>query len=260
LGALGEATKATVLVSRAPRSRVVSAIVMYNLSSLYLAVTLILIGTPITLLLVPLPDSLKVVVGIAVAVIVVAMVALAVVIQRGAGSTVIGMLHGARLISAERSTRWKARISEIDSHIRELQRLRSFGTHHGVYYVVASRVIGWTTNVLLLVAADVDLNVSLIIGVLSVGLLIQWISSVVPLGLGLADGGNYALYSLLGSTGVHGFYVTLLNRVRSLVAAVLGLLAMAIINIYDRRALAKVRQRLEDAGLQSSADERSSAP
>ncbi|MGE0868313.1 MAG: lysylphosphatidylglycerol synthase transmembrane domain-containing protein [Kofleriaceae bacterium] len=248
LGALGEAAKVTVLVSHAPRSRVVSSIVLYNLCSFYLSVAAILIGTPITLLLVPLPHALKVVVGVGIAVIIVAMIALAIVIHRGAGATLVAIIHAAKLISNERSARWKTRIAEIDGHIRELQRLRSFGTHRGVYYVIASKMVVWTATIVLLLAADVDVSVGLVVGVLSVGVLIQWISSVVPLGMGLADGGNYALYTLLGSTGAEGFYVTMLNRARNLVAAVMGLAAMAIINVYDRGARGKARRRLAPGG------------
>src|SRR5947208_5418518 len=51
LGALGEATKLTMLVTRAPHVRVASAIVLFNLAGLYLSVAVIAIGTPVTLLL-----------------------------------------------------------------------------------------------------------------------------------------------------------------------------------------------------------------
>src|ERR1043165_4913166 len=58
-GALGEATKISMLVTRAPRVRVVSAVVLLNLAVLYLSVIVMVIGTPITMLLVDLPRPLK---------------------------------------------------------------------------------------------------------------------------------------------------------------------------------------------------------
>ena len=56
-GGLGEAVKLTMLVSHAPRDRVLSSIVLLNLSMFYISVIVMLIGTPITFLLVDLPDA-----------------------------------------------------------------------------------------------------------------------------------------------------------------------------------------------------------
>ena len=41
------------------------------------------------------------------------------------------------------------------------------------------------------------------------------------MGLGIADGGNYALYGSLGATGPQGLLVTMLHRARSLSVAIL---------------------------------------
>ena len=62
----------------------------------------------------------------------------------------------------------------------------------------------------------VSLHATLLVGMLSVGVLIGWISSIVPFGLGVADGGNYALFGVLGATGENGVFVTMLGRARSL--------------------------------------------
>ncbi|HEY6178253.1 MAG TPA: lysylphosphatidylglycerol synthase domain-containing protein, partial [Kofleriaceae bacterium] len=64
LSALGEATKFTMLVTRAPRVRVASAIVLFDLAGLYLSVVVMVIGAPITLLLVDLPRPLELTVAI----------------------------------------------------------------------------------------------------------------------------------------------------------------------------------------------------
>jgi len=93
----------------------------------------------------------------------------------------------------------------------------------------------------------------LIIGVLSVGVLIQWISQIVPMGLGLADGGNYALFDLVGATGAYGVVITVLNRARSITVAILGLGAMAVLHTVNRLALARMRRKL-DALRQRAAD------
>src|SRR5688572_9924848 len=58
-GALGEATKVTMLLDHAPRSRVLSSIVLLNVSMLYFSVSVMMIGIPLTLLLTDLPSEIK---------------------------------------------------------------------------------------------------------------------------------------------------------------------------------------------------------
>jgi hypothetical protein len=98
----------------------------------------------------------------------------------------------------------------------------------------------------LISAVGVAITPPLVIGVISVGVLISWIASIVPLGLGLADGGNYALFDLLGAAGAHGTFVTMLNRVRSLALALVGFVVMAIVHTINRLALARQRRMVRD--------------
>ncbi len=243
-GALGEATKVTMLAEHAPRSRVLSSLVLLNVSMLYLNVLLMLIGIPITILLVDLPDGVKVMCGVGLAVLIPAMIALGVMIHRGAMASFVGMLRGTRLISAERATSWREKLAEVDKHIRELHRNRTSGTRNGLLFVLLSKVLSDSNTILIIFAVGVQLSPSLVVGVLSVGVLITWISSVVPLGLGLADGGNYALYNMLGASGEHGMFVTMLARARSVSVAIIGLGAMAVINMLGRIAQWRVHKKL----------------
>lgn len=243
-GALGEATKLTMLVSHAPRARVLSAIVLVNLAALYFSVTAMVIGTPITLLLVDLPSELKLTIAIGFAVLLPLMVALGVIVKRGALSTLTNVLGRLRLISPARRDAWRVRLAEVDKHISELYKYRSAGTYKGIFWVVASHLVTWASTMVLIGAVGVVIRPTLVIGVLSVGVLIQWISSIVPLGLGLADGGNYALYDLLGASGAHGTFVTMLNRVRSLGVALVGFVVMAVVHILNRVALARQRHKV----------------
>lgn len=245
-GAFGEATKLTMLVTHAPRARVLSAIVLSNLTGFYLSVAVMLIGTPITFLLVDLPRSLKVTVAIGLAALVPLMVALGVIVQRGALSTITAMLRRVHLVSQARLDAWQDRLREVDRNINELHRNRSAGTWRGILWVLASRLVTWASTMTLIAAIGVAITPPLVIGVLSIGVLISWVASIVPLGLGLADGGNYALFDLLGASGAHGAFVTMLNRVRSLLIAGVGLVVMAVVHGLDRRALARQRRRLRD--------------
>jgi hypothetical protein len=245
-GALGEATKLAMLVSHAPRARVLSSIVLLNLSQVYLSTGVMLLGIPVTLLLVDLPHAIQVLVGIGVAVIIPAVIVLGVLIHRGAVSTVVATLRRARLVSPERATRWRERLVEVDRHIRELHKNRSAGTWKGLLWVLASKLLAWTGTVLLLAVIGVPLTATMILGVLSVGVLITWVSNVVPLGLGISDGSNYVLYDLLGATGPQGLIVAMITRARTVTIAVLGLGAMAAMSIVDRFAAARLQRKLRE--------------
>ncbi|MCA9674543.1 MAG: flippase-like domain-containing protein, partial [Myxococcales bacterium] len=243
-GALGEATKVTMLVSHAPRARVVSAIVLADLASFYLSVTIVVLGVPLTLLIADLPHDLQVLIWIGLAVLVPLMAGLGVLVHRGAVGSLVGTLRGLRVISAARARSWRDRLAEIDGHIRELQAARSEGTRIGLVFVGASRLIAWGTLVIVLRAIDVHVTATLFVAVVSCGVLIGWIAAVVPLGLGVADGSNYALFDALGASGAHGLFMTLLNRARSLTIAVLGLVTMGVGHTLTRISLARRRRRL----------------
>ncbi|MEO8700179.1 MAG: lysylphosphatidylglycerol synthase transmembrane domain-containing protein [Kofleriaceae bacterium] len=243
-GALGEATKITMLVAHAPRDRVLSSVLLQNLSQFYMTVIIMIIGTPILFLLVDVPHGVKMMVIAGFAVLIPLFIALAVVIKRGALATVLATLRRTRIISAERTERWKIRVVEVDKHIRELQQNRSFGTWKGLLWVLLSKGITWTSTMVLLANVGVDVTPALVIGMMSVGILIQWIAQIVPMGLGLADGGNYALFDFVGAEGSFGVVLTMLNRARSVAVAMLGLAAMAVIQVVNRLASARIHRRL----------------
>ncbi len=244
-GALGEPTKLSMLVSHGPRNRVLSSLVLLNLGQFYLSVIVIVLGTPIMFLMVDLPHSLKILVLIGFAVLIPLVIALGLLVQRGALSTVVSTIRKVRVISEKRAEAWRTRFAEVDSHIRELQTNRSAGTWKGFLWVGLSKLVQWSATLILLATAGVDVNAALVVGILSVGVLIQWVSQVVPMGLGLADGGNYALFDLVGSAGAYGVVITLLNRARSITIAIIGLGGMLIVNTINRFQGRKMQNRIE---------------
>jgi hypothetical protein len=245
VGALGEATKLSMLVSHAPRTRVLSSIVLLNLSQFYLSVLIIVIGTPIMFMLVDIPASAKLTIGVGLGLALALVIALGVLVKRGAVTTVVDIIRGTRMISSERAERWREQLVEVDRHIRELYANRSHGTWKGFLWVLASRGLTWAATLVLLASAGVDVSPALVIGVFSIGVLIQWGSQIVPMGLGLADGGNYAMYGFLGATGAHGVVITMLNRGRSVAVAILGLAAMAVLHLINRHALGRMHRKLQ---------------
>lgn len=235
---LGEPVKVTMLVRAVPVDAAVSAIVMFNLTTMYVGIAAIVIGVPLTALLLDLPDQVALAVWIGLAVLVAFAIAVAILVRRGAIGTLIAALVRLRILSAERGSRWRARIVAIDARVRGLGDLRgaaSTGLARGLAGVLGSRVINGVGTIAVLHAADIPMTAPLVVAMLSVGILVTWMSNIVPLGLGVADGTNYVLYGLLGAAPVAGLLFTLVNRLRTVVLALLGLTVLAIANAVDRR-------------------------
>jgi uncharacterized membrane protein YbhN (UPF0104 family) len=245
-GTLGEATKLTLLVSRAPRSRVLSSIVLLNLANVYISVAAMVIGTPLTFLLLDIPPSAKVPIMIGLGIVSAGVIAIGVLIHRGAVGTLVILLRRMHVIDGERAKNWLDRLVEVDRHIRELHQNRSVGTWKGILWVGASKVLTWAATIVLLAAVGTRLDVSIVVGVLSVGQLINWVSAIVPMGVGISEGGNYALFDLLGASGEHGMILALVTRARSLIFAVLGLAIMGVMHTLDRIALARMHRKLRE--------------
>ena len=230
----GEPVKVTMLGPDVPTPVAVGAILMFNLLTMYVGIASIVLGVPLTALMLDIPHQAAIAVWLATVALIGFAIGIAIVIRRGAIATLIGVLARARLISAARAERWRRAIVEIDRRLRDLGHLRSAGIARGLAGVLGSRACNWLGTLGVLSAVGVPLTAPLVVAMLSVGILITWLSNIVPLGLGIADGTNYALYGLLGASPEAGLVFTMINRVRTVVLAVLGLAVLAIANALRR--------------------------
>jgi uncharacterized protein (TIRG00374 family) len=232
---LGEPVKVTMLVREVPVDAAVSAIVMFNLTTMYVGIAAIVLGVPLTALLLDLPERVSLLVWIGMGVLVAFALAVLVLVRRGAVATIVDALVAIRVISTERGARWKAKVTSIDARLRGIGDVRHSGLARGLAGVLGSRVLNWCGTIVVLHAADIPLTAPLVVASLSVGILITWMSNVIPLGLGIADGTNYVLYGLLGASPDAGLLFTMVNRLRTVVLALIGLTVMTIANAIHRR-------------------------
>jgi hypothetical protein len=246
---LGEAIKVTMLVDHVPKAVAVSAIVKFNLATLYVALTVVVIGVPLTLLGLDLPPRVELAVWIGTATIVVLGVLLALLLRRGALSTLVGVMRRLSVISDARAVRWMEKVATVDASIK------AFGnpwSRRGVMFILGSRVLHFAATIAVLRAAAVPMTPPIVIGMLSVGIIVLWMSNIVPLGLGLADGTNYILYGALGASPVAGLAFTMVNRTRTCVLAAMGLSVMFIANLADRSRPASVRDADSSSGMRTA--------
>jgi uncharacterized protein (TIRG00374 family) len=238
---LGEPVKVTMLTTRkVPTSLAVSAIVMFNLCTIYIGITVLVIGVPLTALLLDLPHRIAVIVWLATALLVALAIGSLVLVKRGAVGSLIDAASGTRLLSHERAERWRSKIADIDTRLRDLLgNPRESGLRRGLAGVIMSRLLTWCGTITVLHAADIPLSPKLVVATLSVGVIVTWASNIVPLGLGIADGANYVLYGLLGASSAAGLVFTMINRLRTVMLAMMGLAVMAIAHSTHRLALAR---------------------
>jgi uncharacterized protein (TIRG00374 family) len=228
---LGEPIKVTMLMAHVPEAAAVSAIVMFNVASYLVAVCAIAIGVAITLLSVDLPGHLGALVMAVTLVMLALVTGLVMLARRGALSSILRLGRRIRVLSEARAERLGKRLAEIDGNIRHFG---DASTRRALLCAAGSRALNMTGALVILISSGVELTVPLVAGTLSVGILITWISNVVPLGLGIADGGNYALYGALGATPGSGLEFAMINRVRVVVLASMGMMVMAISNAVVR--------------------------
>ena len=220
---LGEAVKVTMLTRSSTSDLAVSAVVLFNLTTIYLGIAAIVVGVPITALMLDLPHRVAIAVWIGTGVLIVAAIAMAVIVRRGAVSTLIDGIAGLRAITAERAARWRGKIADLDARVRAAPGLRL-----GLIGVLGSRVFNWIGTIVVLRACGIAMTAPLVIAMLSVGILVTWMSNVIPLGLVVADGTNYALYGILGASPQAGLVFTMVNRLRTIVIAAFGLTVLAV--------------------------------
>ena len=228
---LGEPVKVTMLNRRVATNPAVAAIVMFNLATMYVGIAAIVIGVPLTAVLLDLPHAAAVVAWVGMAALVVVAIALALLVRHSAVATLIGVLDRIGVISPERAIRWQQKTADIDVHLRQLGNLRAPAIRRGLAGVLGSRLCNWAGTIVVLHAAGVAMSAPLVVAMLSVGILVTWMSNIVPLGLGIADGSNYVMYGVLGAAPAAGLVFTMVNRVRTVVLALMGLSVMAIARV-----------------------------
>ena len=232
---LGEPVKVTMLVRTVPTDTAVSAVVMYNLTTMYVAIATIALGVPLTALLLDLPHRIAIIVWLGLAGLVAFAIVVAILVRRGALTTFVDVLGRANAVAPATSERWRHRVAAIDARIRGITHAQTSGLAGGLTGVIGSRVFNSLGTVVLLHACGIHMTAPLVVAMLSAGILVQWISNVVPLGLGIADTTTYLLYALVGAPPIAGLVYAMAYRVRTIIIASLGLAVMAIANAIHRR-------------------------
>jgi uncharacterized membrane protein YbhN (UPF0104 family) len=144
-------------------------------------------------------------------------------LRRGMMTTLTNTLSRLRLISRERRDRWNKTLDEVDRRLRgqDVQhKRRAFAC------ICASQALQKTLGFLVIYAAGYTLSPGQFLALASAGVLLGWISTIVPMGLGILEGGNVALFSLIGAPASLGLALSLSRRVNHIVFAAIGFVVL----------------------------------
>ncbi len=252
LGALGEGTKVTILLDHAKTSQVIAGVVRANLVSFLLSLTLIAIGAPMSALLLDLPRGLHYALifgGIAAALVAVAVILL---VRRGLARSFAAIAGHIRLLSRKRRKSWEHALEDIDQRLRATRgestraaRLRA-RLRGGLRYVLLSRALGWFNLWIVLYAAGHAVSIGFLAVIVTSGVLIAWAASVTPLGLGVTEGANYALFSALGKDPALGVVMVVARRLVTIVYVIVGVVLMATSETVARARKRKSSKKSKD--------------
>ena len=225
LASLGEATKATTLMERTGSQRAIAAVFHYNLAAIGVRLITIAVGAPICALVLPLPHLLAVALLVGSAIAAAALIAGALLVRRGMLASLVDGVRAVRLISSERAGRWHAKLDAIDRYQpRDAGRRRQWLP---ALWVIASRLLSLASMWVVLRSVGYTAGLGTVAAVATAGTLISMIASVVPMGLGISEGSNAALFAALGAPASLGVTMVLGNRITLLVYAAIGLFLLS---------------------------------
>jgi hypothetical protein len=222
-GNLGEALKVGLLSQHCPAKRIVAAVMYVQLMIGVVSLAFVAIGTVATAFLFDVPT-----VGIAfllVGAFVAAGVATGIylLLRRGLLTTLTRTLARLRIISKDRRDRWNKTLAEVD------RRLRGQDVEHrrrALVFILASQALQKTIAFLAVFAAGYTLSPGQFLALVSAGVLLGWISTIVPMGVGILEGGNVALFSLIGAPAALGLALSLSRRVNQIMFAAIGFIVL----------------------------------
>lgn len=221
-GNLGEALKVSLLARGCSPQRVVAAVMFVALTAITISLAVVAGGTLVTALAFEVPHAAKLaLVGAGVVAGVVAS-GLVVLMRRG---MLCAFARGAcrmRLISKKRLDTWTESLADVDARLRGDVPAGSDHRMGAAALVLLAQILQRVATCVAIFAAGYSIGAPQLIAVLSAGVVLNWASSVVPMGVGVSEGGNYALFALIGAPASLGLALALARRVNQIVFAALG--------------------------------------
>ena len=196
-GNLGEAVKVAVLTEHVSQSRAVSTILLYNVVSFTVELAVVAIAAPIMALLMDMPTTLRYVTFATGVACFAFAIGLYLLVRRGMLASVVNLVARLRIIKAERQARWLDKIRPVDDKMRLVDGARNRDRLIGIAAVTASRLTSMTLSMLILHAIGHAITLEFVAAYTVGGFVIYMASTLVPMGLGISESGNYWMFGAL---------------------------------------------------------------
>lgn len=222
-GNLGEPLKVGLLSERCSPKRIVAAVMYVGLILLVISWAVIAAGTVVTAFWFDMPTSARIALLVGALVAVGITVTVMVLIKRGMLSTLTNALAHLRIISRARRQKWAKTLEEVDARLRgqDVERRR-----RAVVFLAISQTLQKSLTFLVVYAAGYTLSPGQFLALVSAGVLLGWISTIIPMGLGISESGNVALFGLIGAPASLGLALALARRVNQVVFAAIGFVVL----------------------------------
>ncbi len=241
-GNLGEVVKMSVLTEYVSQSRAVSTILLYNVVRFVVELALVAVAAPFCALLLPMSGGVKLLVLALGGGCLLISVGCYVLIRKGMLASVAGALVKIRLLSKRRYGKWESKLRDIDDKLKLTAGARRRDRLLGVACCVMSHLTSMALSLSILVAVGETLTLGFVGAYVVGGFVIYNVAVLVPLGLGLSEGGWFSLLKVMGEGPARiaaGMTMVYARRVTVVMYAAIGLVLVAASSTVKR---AKQRQ------------------
>jgi len=229
---LGEALKVSLLARQCSTGRIIAGVLYCELTAVVISLVVIAIGTVATAFLFDVVPIARILMCAAALVSACVAATVVVLVRRGMLGTLTAFLARLHIISKARHERWKGRLQDLDRRLRG-----EVGGEHrrgAVACVAVSQTLQKVITYGTVMAAGYMLGPGQFLALLSAGVVLGWISTIIPMGLGISEGGNVALFALIGAPTALGVALALARRVNQVVFALLGFAVLTADRVASR--------------------------
>jgi len=242
-GNLGEVVKMSVLTEYVSQSRAVSTILLYNIVRFIIELGFVALAAPFCALLLPMSDGVRLLVLALGGGCLVISIGCYVLVRKGMLASVVGGLVKIRIISKARYAKWEGKLRDVDDKLKLVSGARARDRWLGIVCVTLSQLTSMALSLSILVAVGETLTLGFVGAYVVGGFVIYNVAVLVPMGLGLSEGGWFSLLRVMGEGPARiaaGMTMVYARRVTLVMYAAIGLVLVTASATVKR---AKERQR-----------------
>ncbi len=244
-GSLGEAIKVSVLAEHVSESRAVATILLYNVVGFTVELATVAVAAPLVVLLVPMPDGVGWLLIVSAVVCAAISIGLYLLVRGGMLTSFIGLGYRLRILSPARHERWRAKLAPVDDKIRITRGARRRDRVLGIALVTISRLTSMSLSLLLLHAMGDSITTAFVAAYTVGGFIIYMVGSLVPMGIGVSEGGNFEMFRMLGADPGSGLALVEARRTTQIAYAFIGLMLLTASETVKRARQRHLEQPLE---------------